>query len=85
MIPCGGANRSLNLIMNCHFIIRTFVKGSSYRKRLNGPNKNHTAYRIRCKLWKEGSIMADKQTHETELTFDQVKEQLTESGKNVAF
>lgn len=25
--------------------------------------------------------MADKQTHETELTFDQVKEQLTESGK----
>ncbi len=81
MIPCGGANRSLNLIMNCHFIIRTFVKGSSYRKRLNGPNKNHTAYRIRCKLWKEGSIMADKQTHETELTFDQVKEQLTESGK----
>ncbi|AFQ58471.1 RNA polymerase major sigma-43 factor (sigma-A) [Bacillus subtilis QB928] len=57
------------------------VKGSSHRKRLNGPNKNHTAYRIRCKLWKEGSIMADKQTHETELTFDQVKEQLTESGK----
>lgn len=29
--------------------------------------------------------MADKQTHETELTFDQVKEQLTESAKNVAF
>lgn len=81
MIPCGGANRSLNLIMNCHFIIRTLLKAVHYRKRLNGPNKNHTAYRIRCKLWKEGSIMADKQTHETELTFDQVKEQLTESGK----
>lgn len=31
--------------------------------------------------------MADKQTHETEteLTLDQVKEQLTETGKNVAF
>ncbi|CAM2142011.1 hypothetical protein PT2222_130352 [Paraburkholderia tropica] len=26
MIPCGGANRSLDLIMNCHFIIRTLLK-----------------------------------------------------------
>ena len=57
------------------------------REKASGSDKKHTAFRIRCKLWKEGSIMADKQTHETEteLTLDQVKEQLTETGKNVAF
>ncbi|SPU03275.1 Uncharacterised protein [Bacillus tequilensis] len=28
MIPCGGANRSLDLIMNCHIIIRTLLKAT---------------------------------------------------------
>lgn len=81
MIPCGGANRSLNLIMNCHLL--SAALNAEKGKKAPGTDKKHTAFRIRCKLWKEGSIMADKQTHETEteLTLDQVKDQLTETGK----
>ena len=84
MIPCGGANRSLNLIMNCHYYPQPCMLK---REKASGADKKHTAFRIRCKLWKEGSIMADKQTHETEteLTLDQVKNSLLKLEKTWRF
>ncbi|EMI12302.1 rna polymerase sigma factor [Bacillus stratosphericus LAMA 585] len=77
--------RSIRPQASClhHYLFYSYLLILFDRERKAEQKQIASYFRIRCKLWKEGSIMADKQAHETEteLTFEQVRDKLTETGK----
>ncbi len=82
MNPLWEEHKTASILPSSLFIL--FLFAHLFDKERKAGRKQIVSYfRIRCKLWKEGSIMADKQAHETEteLTFEQVRDKLTETGK----
>ncbi len=82
MNPLREEHKTASILPSSFFIL--FLFAHLFDKERKAERKQIASYfRIRCKLWKEGSIMADKQAHETEteLTFEQVRDKLTETGK----